>query len=287
MNISVIAKRIEISFWTMAVRLMKEPKLLRVVLISVALIISLLFGWLMISTAKQVNAARFGVGAEKVLISSSYIPHDQEIISSREILNQRKFLIIVLDQFKAENPQLESVWLATYVHSRAQFMLLPVFPSSISGISEEDQTLYAEFKVNSKAEPSKAFLDRIQSRQIRWDHYFIIDEFGLAMLIDRIGGIDLGRGQVNGIQALSQIPHAREYPQAALFAYATLARSFCRQSSALIEKVDVLDIVQQLGPHIRADVPEQALVDEWQRLRIAKTGVSCEFPNLQKSSSLP
>ena len=139
----------------------------------------------------------------------------------------------------------------------------------------------------SKGEPSQAFMDLIQSRQIRWDHFIFIDEFGLAMLIDTIGGIDLGRGQVNGIQALSQIPLAKEYPQAALFAYATLARSFCRQSSALIEKVDVLDITQQLGSHIRTDVPEQVLVDEWQRLRIAKTGVSCEFPNLQKSSSLP
>ena len=287
MNISVIAKRIEISFWTMAVRLMKEPKLLRVVLISVALIISLLFGWLMISTARQVNAARFGGGAEKVLISSNYIPHDQEIISSREILNQRKLLIVVLDQFQSENPELESVWLATYVHSRAQIMLLPVFPSSISGISDEDQILYEEFKVNGKGEPSQAFLDLIQSRKIRWDHFIFIDEFGLAMLIDTIGGIDLGRGQVSGIRALSQIPFAKEYPQAALFAYATLARSFCRQSSALIEKVDVLDITQQLGSHIRTDVPEQVLFDEWQRLRIAKTGVSCEFPNLQKSSSLP
>ena len=80
--------------------------------------------------------------------------------------------------------------------------------------------------------------------------------------------------------AISQIPTAIDDQQATLFAYASLFRSYCRNSSSLIEDVEVLDLTYQLSSHLHSDIAEQYMVDEWQRLRKSNAGVTCEFHNL-------
>ncbi len=287
MNFTGISRRIEITFWTLAVRLMKEPKLLRVALISAALIFSLLFGWLISSTVRQVSASRLSEGSATGNSSSDATVLNTKPIFSGEAVNQRKILIVVVDNFQADNPQLATIWLATYVHSRFQLSLIPVFPELVSEDLQMDKSFSEDFELTAKGELSQDFQKLIQSRQISWDNFLFLDEFGLAMLLDEIGGMDLGRGKVSGVRAISQIPLARENAQAALFAYATLARTICRQSEDLVEHAEMLDLYRQLDTHLRTDLPEQSLVDEWQRLRNQKTGVFCEFPSLQKSTSLP
>ncbi len=287
MNLTGISRRIEISFWTFAVRLMKEPKLLRIVLISSALVFSLLFGWFVFSTIKHVQANQLAKVSETVPVSVKAPEFQTEPISSGAAINQRKVLILVLDNLQVTSPQVESIWLATYVKARSQVVLLPIFPTLQSIDLQDEEKALGDFRVNEDGVISQDFIDWIQMKQIDWDNYIFLDEFGLAMLIDNVGGIDLGRGQVSGVRALSQIPLARDDSQAALFGYATLARTICRNSVELVDSVEVLDLYQQFGSHIRTDLPEQLLVDEWQRLRNAKTGISCEFPNLQKSSVLP
>lgn len=287
MNFAGISRQIEITFWTLAVRLMKEPKLLRVALISAALIFSLLFGWLISSTVRQVSASRLPDGSAMGISSSEATVLNSQPILSGEAVNQRKILIVVVDNLQADNPQLATIWLATYFHPRFQITLNPVFPELVSEDLQIEKSLSDDFEFTVKGEFSQDFQKLIQSRQIHWDNYLYLDEFGLAMLIDEIEGIDLGRGKVSGVRAISQIPLARENAQAALFAYATLARAICRQSGDLVEQAEVLDLYRQLDSHLRTDLPEQSLVDEWQRLRNHKTGVFCEFPSLQNSTSLP
>lgn len=287
MNFTGISRRIEITFWTLAVRLMKEPKLFRFALIAAAMIFFLLFGWLITSTLREVSANQPPEQTEMEVIPSGVGVSQPNAVVPGDAVNQRKVLIVVVDNFQAANPQLVTMWLATYFHPRFQLTLIPIIPSILSENTQDEELFLEDFELNEKGELSRDFLKWFETRQIRWDYYLILDEFGLAMLIDEIGGIDLGRGNVSGVRAISQIPLSRENAQAAVFAYAAVARSICRQSGDLFGQVEALDLFNQLSSHLRTDLPEQSIVDEWQRLRSEKTGVFCEFPNLQKSSSLP
>jgi hypothetical protein len=285
MNLIGISRRIEITFWTLAIRLMKEPKLLRRVLIAFALTFSLLFSWLLVSTIRQVSANRLVDSPQQRKVLSGAPVIQTPTISSGAAVNQRKILVVVVDNFQTETPQLETIWLATYVNPRSQISLIPLFPASLSGGEKDDQEVVKYFKIDGEGLLSKELQNVFRSKQINWDHYLYLDEYGLAMLIDTIGGVDFGRGQVSGVRVLSQIPQAKEDAQAAIFAYAALARSICRQSGDLVETHDALDLYHQLGTHLRTDIPEQLIVDEWQQLRKTKMGVFCDFPSLQNSAS--
>ncbi len=239
------------------------------------------------STIRRVGANSVPDGAVIEAAAPRLSVFQSERSYANAAINQRKILIVVVDQLKADDPQLETIWLATYVNARSHITLLPLFPASLSGGERDDLAVKNGFKLDGDGQLSQGFLDQIQSKQIRWDNTFILDELGLAMLIDAVGGVDLGRGRVSGVRALSQIPLVQYDAQAALFAHAMLARSICRLSGDLVDQVEVQDLLQPLTAHMRSDLSEQFFVDEWQRLRNSKTGVSCEFPNLQKSSALP
>jgi hypothetical protein len=241
---------------------------------------------LLLSTFRQVSANRLVENPQQIKALSGAPVIQTPTISTGAAVNQRKVLVVVVDNFLTDTPQLETIWLATYVNTRSQISLIPLFPASLSGGEQDDQEIDKNFKIDGDGVFSNELQNVFRSRQINWDHYLFLDEYGLAMLIDTIGGVDFGRGQVSGVRVLSQVPQAKDDAQAAIFAYAALARSICRQSGELVEMNDALDLYHQLGTHLRTDIPEQLIVDEWQQLRKTKMGVFCDFPSLQNSSSI-
>ncbi len=284
MNLIGITRRIEITFWTLAVRVMKEPKLLRLVLFAFVLSMSLIFGGLFFATFKHATADRQSNQTEQGTLAAAAPVIPTETITSGAAKNQRKVLVAVVDNLQVERPMLETVWLATYVDARNQLSMLPLFPRINSDGWSEDTFVDERLALDATRKFPAALQELFRSEQIGWDNYLFLDDYGLAMLIDITGGVDFGRGQVSGVRALAQLPLAREDSQAAMYAYATLIRSICRRSADLVENTEVVNIYQQLGSHLYTDMPEQLFVDEWQRLGNEKSGVFCDFPSLQHLS---
>ncbi len=285
MNITGITRRIEISFWTFAVRLMEEPKKLRLLLLSLALLLSLSFGWLMFSTVQAVNANKEARQAEPAPVFIGSQPAVQTQWATSEPVTQRKLLVIVVNRLVDPDPQLVSVWLTTYVPVRTQTTWFSLYPASLSGGAEDDLEMVETFQLSAEGDPERAFFELIQSKELAWDNFILLDEFGLVELIDMTGGIDFGAGKVDGMRALAQIPHSSKEPRAALFAHAKLAESFCLNSEKLIQEMDVKDVIGRLASHMRTDLSEKSFVEEWRHLRTANSGLDCEFPTLPKSFS--
>lgn len=286
MNISGITRRIEISFWTLAVRIMEEPKKLRIALLSLVAIISLSFGYLMFNTVQVVGknwddrqTQPVFVGAEKTAEQTKW--------ATDEPMKQRKILVMVVKNLSEKKARLVSVWFATYVPSRSQATMFPLYPASLSGGAADDQAMVDAFQLRPDGKPDQAFLELLRSKNITWDNFLLLDEFGLAELIDMTGGMDLGQGPMDGMQTLAQIPGSTAEPKAAFFAHATLAQGLCLSSNDLIQKMEVADVTRRLASHMLTDLTEKNIAEEWRRLRPTNTGISCEFPNLAELFQMP
>lgn len=287
MNLNAIGRRIEITFWKITVKLMEEPKKLLVLLLCLALVLSLGFGWLITSIIQTANLNR---EINRTQPAPVYIGAQQDARLQRatsEPVSQRKILVILVDQLEVAEPQLVSIWFTTYVQARNLASLIPLYPASLSGGAADDHQLAKAFRLSAAGEPERSFLELMRAKDLAWDNFILLDQTALAELLELSGRLQPGTGKVDAVQILAQIPQSTREPQAALVAHAQLAQNLCLGSAELVQAVEAQELLERLSLHLRTDLPEKYLADEWQTLRLARSDISCEFPTLTESFSKP
>jgi len=193
---------------------------------------------------------------------------------------QRNILVIGVDRLDNPTPRLEGLWLMMNVAASNRITLLPLYPAPPGKEVMNTTQLITRFKLDAAGNPEADFLTVIQQSDFWWSNYAVLDQVGLAQLIDYNQGINLGDGPVGGGQAVASLPSASMDGLAALNGQSVLIQAICNQQSGKLITADVKQIFSQLSGHFKTDIKINTLIAEWQRPLTNSGHVTCEFPTL-------
>jgi hypothetical protein len=193
---------------------------------------------------------------------------------------QRNILLIGVDQLDSQSPRLEGLWLMMNVTSSNRITLLPLYPAPPGKEVLETSQLTTHFRLDSNGNPDPDFLTVIQQSDFWWSNYFVLDQAGLAQLIDYNQGINLGGGPVGGSQAVASLASASTDGLAALNSQSVLIQAICNQQSGKLLTADLRQVFSLLSGHFKTDLKLTTLVSEWQKPLTNSGQVMCEFPTL-------
>lgn len=198
---------------------------------------------------------------------------------------QRNLLLVGIDTFDATSPRLKSVWLVLQIatNNPQRFTLLPIYPVPEAQALVAQDKLQASFGLDESGAVLPAFFETVQAGDFWWSNYVVLDQAGLARVIDLGGGIDLGEGAINGDQTLSSLTAPQIEMEAALHTQARVLQAICAQDAEKLLKLDARHVFQLLGRHLRTDLDIERFIQEWQMPLILAGRPSCEFPTLQAS----
>ena len=190
---------------------------------------------------------------------------------------QRNLLLIGVDRLHARHPRLESLWLAMVVPNSPGVTLMPLYPRMVDGVPQPDETLEVAFRLDDRLAPYTGFANVLRARELWWNHFVVLDEIGLAKLIDLAGGIDLGDGRVDGLRAIAELPKAQEDAHGALLSQTALLNGLCLSQSQLSNSEKPGELPERLSSHMISDLSPAQMSRDWQRIRAAG-GRLCKFP---------
>lgn len=193
---------------------------------------------------------------------------------------QRNILLIGVDQLGIETPHLEGLWLLMNVAASNKVTLLPLYPATPGKEVLDSAQLASRFRLDSNGNPNADFLSIIQEADFWWSNYFVLDQTGLAQLIDYNQGVNLGGGPVGGGQAVASLASANGDGLAALNSQAVLIQAVCNQQSAKLISADLRQVFTLLSGHYQTDLKLKTLISEWQKPLTSSGQITCEFPTL-------
>lgn len=198
---------------------------------------------------------------------------------------QRNLLLVGVDTFESAKPQLKSVWIVLQIATQSpqRFTLVPLYPTSATQTLIPQDQLQTSFGLDSTGAVLPEFFEVIRGADFWWSNYLVLDQAGLAELVDLGGGIDLGKGNLPGKKVI-QLLTASDLPaESELNAQASVFLAVCSQSAEKLLSVDARRTFQKLGGHLRTDLEIERFIHEWQMPLVLAGRPSCEFPTLQAS----
>jgi hypothetical protein len=199
---------------------------------------------------------------------------------------QRSILLITTSSLNTVNSNLESVWLITYLPSSSDIRLLSIFPTGHQPISDLEAQLVNSFemnKKNGKLALDQDFLEILAAENYWWSGYLVMDEIGLAGVLDLFGGIEMRGHSLSGDQVISELPDASAQPGDAYSYQIAMLQSACKQFSRSASSIDLSQIHSLLSRHIFTDMLSDQLKTEYQSLLAGERQPTCKFPMLEKS----
>jgi len=258
---------------------------LRAITATVIFLFSLVLGFLAGAYAMQFK--------QSIHIPPRFTPSDTQPVSTqathsppvRASNGQRNILLITIDHFSSKTPQIEGVWLVIDFPSASHLTLLPVYPTATPDGAVKNQSLATQFSLDSSGLPSPEFLDGITALDLWWDSYIVLDQIGLAELVDQVSGADLAGEALDGLREVSAIPSPNDDPPiAALRSQAALFQALCKKMASLTTPGQPAEIINRLSQHFTSDLPPERIASGLHDLLSPSGSLSCEFPSLPQAT---
>ena len=195
---------------------------------------------------------------------------------------QRSILFVGVDNLNAAAPVVKSIWMLFYIPSSPGLTLAPVYPAMTNDQTQADGALAAAFSMNADGSPSTRFATALIERDIRWNHYAILDQAGLSTLVDSLGGVDLGASRLGGQEVLSYLSSMESDVPTNLEIQAALIKSLCVIPGRPDAQIDIPALYTLLSDHIHTNMGPEWILTDWQSLGLAG-GQLCKFPTLRSS----
>jgi len=233
----------------------------------------LAIGFMLGTSAAQLN----GQAAEVSPPVSTLIP----ATSTAAPNSQQNFLIIGVNNLEAESPRLESIWMLLYIPPTPQFTLIPIYPSPYAGGEELQNYLESTFALGKDLKPDPAFLVAVQSVNIWWNNYIILDETAMANVVNTASSDNVMNNPDFGSRTIANLPLAWEEPEAAVLAQAELLNGLChdfaRNNSA--NKLNISS--KTFSNHVSSDLSAVQLTTMLQNMTSIKSEpFRCQFPTI-------
>lgn len=273
MSLMDISQHLEIRFWMTMVALMQDSRFVRY-FPPAALVVVLTLGVFF------TTAATGGLDRGKA--------EEGAVGFQQRASNQYDALIIIVDHLDetqaGHKPALQGAWLAAYLPTAPSLTFLPLYP--IPNDAAAELSLEREFGLGPDGKPVPAFLEALQSREVHWDNYFVLDESALFSLVDLAGGVALDEGEIDDPDRVIRRALYAEQPQG----QAELADALCRRSGYLLANIYSPNIYSpNIGPitalgglmgHMSTDLDWLKLAAGLGRLSDYTFNFTCEFPTL-------
>lgn len=233
----------------------------------------LTIGFMLGTSAAQLN----GSAAEVSPPAPSPLP----ATSTAAPNGQQNFLIIGVNDLEAQSPRLESIWMLLYIPPTPQFTLVPLYPSPYAGGKELQNYLEKTFALGSDLKPDPAFLVAVQSVNIWWNNYIILDEVAMANVINTASADNALNDPDFGSRTISTLPLAWEEPEAAVLAQAELLNGLCHDFARNFstKKIDIYS--KMLSHHVSSDLGATQLTVMLQHMTTNKSErFRCQFPTI-------
>ncbi len=214
-------------------------------------------------------------------VVSTQAPYTSPIKASN---GQRNTLLILIDHFSSHTPKIEGVWLVIDFPPASHLTLLPVYPVGSHDNAVTNQSLVAHFSLDTNGLPSPEFLDDMAALDLWWNSYIVLDQIGLAELVDQINTADLAGDPLDGLREVSAIPSPDDDPQATLHSQVAFFQMLCEKMGRLTNHNPAAEITNRLSQHLTSDLPPERIASGLHDLLSSSGGISCEFPSLPQAA---
>ncbi len=269
-------RRVEITFWTAMIALMRNQRLARITIIAVCLLLCVGVAGIAKLALDRKPAQNF----QEPVVSVSQLQTAAQAVPSQE---QRNILVILVDSLSTSAPRLEGIWLVGKLPTNPHLVFFPIFPAPREG--EEEQWSGA-FALDANGQPAAAFFENLKVKKIHWDNYLLVDHPSLADLIELSGRIEWNGQQLSGPDVVEKMPLAQLEPQAALQAQAFVAQELCHNTALLMQSADPALIWGLLTHRMHSDLELASVQAARNDFSLIVGGPTCEFPTFQEISLL-
>ncbi len=214
---------------------------------------------------------------------------DQLSIASMDN-GQRSLLLIGTRTLDVSDPELESIWLATYLPTDSTIQLLPVFPSGKQSATDFEHQLAQSFrliKVRGNFELDHGFIQVLEKNNFWWSGYIIFDRVSLTKLFSIVGDLEVNGKKYSGAQAIQDLPDVQVDARGAYSAQAAILKSACQKLTAISAKPVPIDLSSLLSSHIATNLEASQLQAELDRTFSGDHQSTCRFPTFEISMNEP
>ena len=197
---------------------------------------------------------------------------------------QHSLLLISTNAITSRNPQLESVWLASFFDGATNIQLLPIFPTINSSVSDFKGQLDRSFSlVDDKGSLTlgPAFVNVLKNHNYWWSGYIIFDATALAMIAKSAEITAMQLNPATRTQEGKLLADKLIDPQKAEPLQLSFLQSLCRNIVDTHPRVDLSQLEFQISNHILTDLDISQLQMGMNNLASTEQRLTCRFPTLE------
>ena len=220
----------------------------------------------------------------------SYIPassapgFELETVQSVEAKNflpreQINVLLIGVEHVGSEETRLMSMWLILIPPDGNELTFMPIYPQTASSADQIYASPHEPIWVDART-PESATNTRLLAEQgTWWDEVALLDEIGMALVLDMLGGIDSYREELSSMIS-EGAARAWENPQASLAAQTALLKRICDNSSSFGLLLSLGTFELPPSTHFLSSTNRVDLFIELYKLSSSINGFRCQFPTM-------
>lgn len=179
---------------------------------------------------------------------------------------QYNLLIIRVDDLEARQQELVSVWfMFNHVSEQSFVTFKPLYPAANPDPAQ--QRLAARFDLTARKQPAPAFLKAVETYQVPWDGYILVDNQGMLSLHEWLGEDS----------AVSLTPASRANPERIVQEEMALLNSICPGLHRLGALTSNTAQWQALSPrHLQSDLDLQDSLAKWETIHQQPSPLVCK-----------
>lgn len=204
-------------------------------------------------------------------------------VETSQLTEQLNVLVIGVEEVGAAETRLKSIWLILVPPNGGELTFLPIYPQAARSSIEVYAKPHEPLWVDARSVESATIIRLLAEQKTWWHEVVLVDEAGLASMLELLGGVDLYTETLAGVISINAAPNAWEQPQAALASQTALFKDICGQSIAFAQMLDPGAFLLPDSGHFKTSSNHVDLFSILHTisLRTSISGFGCQFPTLE------
>ena len=230
-------------------------------------------------------SSRFYQAGDLLTSGSANIALGNESAGYQTLNNgQHSILLAGVDSLNNLKPELNSLWMVSYLPADATLRMLPIYPTGKVSSSDFKARLVHSFGLaqeDSQLVLGEDFVRFLDESNYWWSGYVIYDQVAQESMVDLLGGIELDGEIISGNQMVHKLSTLVEEPQAVYLAQLAGLQAACSKLPDLVQNPGWHQLRSTIPAHVATDLDLQGAIAEWLSSSPNQQGSNCVFPSLE------